>query len=403
MKKRGRTMKPNSKKIDDIVVQIFNKDALTPGYPYLITSLNMNKTYTGTLSEIDDENHKLIFRIYDDNGDLKTACISMLGICQGLYIIEKPLPIDLNASDNEEDEEEPEELDDEQKEEKPNGPIYTRSIVYHDTRNNIDERYVTNEKNDLSEILFYERSKSDDSILIRQFAYKVSYIDDGNIVKYEIIPSLVINGRSNLPEGFRVHPMFWDKENDKFKYNILISKNVAHFGQTDLSMSWTIQIASGLQMLYFIEHGLNSIPCDEYHGIHTFIKPKNYQYISNAKVDVSNGLVIDDEETHISLPSTSGFVWSFYQDVTHKYDWLFIPYVITDSIVAHSERFCDSYYMSPPQPRANQEYQLSYGGPHAKDCEPYGPFTIAACDYDGFRHFDIASRTVVWGCSKHAE
>lgn len=107
-------MKPNSKKINDIVVQIFNKDVLTPGYPYLITSLNMNKTYTGTLSEIDDENHKLIFRIYDDNGDLKTACISMLGICQGLYTIEKPLPIDLNASDNEEIEKESEELDDEE-------------------------------------------------------------------------------------------------------------------------------------------------------------------------------------------------------------------------------------------------------------------------------------------------
>ena len=107
-------MKLTKEKIDDIVVQIFNKDALTPGYPYWITTYNMNKIYTGTLSEIDDENHKLIFRIYDDNGDLKTACISMLGICQGIYTIEKPLPIDLNASDNEEVEEEPEELDGEE-------------------------------------------------------------------------------------------------------------------------------------------------------------------------------------------------------------------------------------------------------------------------------------------------
>lgn len=382
-------MKPNSGKINDIVVQIFNKDALTPGYPYLITSLNMNKTYTGTLSEIDDENHKLIFRIYDDNGDLKTACISMLGICQGLYTIEKPLPIDLNASDNEEVEEESEELDGEEKEEaKPKESIYTRSIVYHDTRNHIEERYVTNEENDITE-LFSVISIS--SILIHQFAYRVSYIDDGNIVRYEIISSL----NSEVPEGFKVHPMFWDSKGNKFKRNVCISKNVEHFGQTDLSMSWTIQIASGLQMLYFIEHGLNSIPCDEYHGIHAFIKPTNYQYISNAKVDVSDGLIIDDKETHISLPSASGFIWSFYQDVTHNYDWLFIPYAIVDSIVAHSERFCDSYYMSPPQPRANQEYQLSYGGPHAKDCEPYGPFTIAACDYVGFRHFDIGSRTAV--------
>ena len=390
-------MKPNSKKINDIVVQIFNKDALTPGYPYLITSYNMNKTYTGTLSEIDDENHKLIFRIYDDNGELKTACISMLGICQGLYTIEKPLPIDLNASDNEEveeEEEEPEELDDEEQEEaKPNGPkIYTRSIVYHDTRNNINERYVTTEENDLSEFFCFG-CESDDSILIKQFAYKVSYIDKGNIVKYEIFSSLAIDENSKVPEGFRVHPMFWDKENNKFKYNIRISKNVEHFGQTDLSMSWTIQIASGLQMLYFIEHGLNSIThCDGYHGIHSFIKPANYQYISNAKVDVSGALVIDDEETHILLPTASGFVYSFYQDVSHNYDWLFIPYAIVDSNIGHSERFCDSYYVSP---RENQKCQLSYGGPHDKDCEPYGPFTIAACDYDGFRHFDIASRTII--------
>lgn len=382
-------MKPNSKKINDIVVQIFNKDALTPGYPYLITSYNMNKTYTGTLSEIDDENHKLIFRIYDDNGDLKTAGISMLGICQGLYTIEKPLPIDLNTSDNEEVEEESEELDGEEKEEaKPNGPIYTRSIVYHDTRNSIDERYVTNEENDITE-LFSVKSLS--SILIHQFAYRVSYIDDGNIVKYEIIPSL----NSEVPEGFKVHPMFWDSKGNKFKRNVCISKNVDHFGQTDLSISWTIQIASGLQMLYFIEHGLNSRPNTSYHEIKDFIKPSKYQYISNVKVDTFDALVIDEEETHISLPSASGFVWSFYQDETHKYDWLFIPYAVVDSNVAHSERFCDSYYMSPPPPRANQEYQLSYGGPHAKDCEPYGPFTIAACDYVGFRHFDIGSRTAV--------
>lgn len=105
-------MKPNGKKIDNIVKQIFNKKELIPGYPYLITWHQGKKIYTGTLTEIDEENNKLIFRIYDDDGELKTACISMLGICQGLYIIEKPLPIDLNASDNEEIEEGSEELDD---------------------------------------------------------------------------------------------------------------------------------------------------------------------------------------------------------------------------------------------------------------------------------------------------
>lgn len=391
MKKRGRTMKPNRKKINDIILQIFNKDALTPGWPYLITSLNMNKTYTGTLSEIDDENHKLIFRIYDDNGDLKTACISMLGICQGLYTIEKPLPIDLKASNNEEIEEESEELDDEDKEEaKPNGPIYTRSIVYHDTRNHIEERYVTNEENDLTELFI---SRSYDSILIKQFAYKVSYIDDGNIVKYEIIPSRVWEeDKSKIPEGFRVHPMFWDNKANKFKYNVCISKNVEHLEADDLSISWTIQIASGLQMLYFIEYGLNSRPYASYHGIEDFINPKKYQYISNAKVDTFGTLVIDEEGTYISLPSASGFIWSFYQDTTHKYDWLFIPYAIVDVNVAHFERFCDSYYVSP---RENQECQLSYGGPHDKECKSYGPFTIAACDQVGFRHFDIGSRTAV--------
>lgn len=385
-------MKSNSKKINDIVVQIFNKEELIPGYPYLITSLNMNKTYTGTLSEIDDENHKLIFRIYDDNGELKTACISMLGICQGLYTIEKPLPIDLNASDNEEvEEEEPEELDDEEKEEaKPKGPeIYTRSIVYHDTRNNINERYVTTEENDLSELFI---SKSNNSILIKQFAYKVSYIDDGNIVKYEIIPSQVWDDKSKIPEGFKVHPMFWDSKANKFKYNVCTSKNVEHLEADDLSISWTIQIASGLQMLYFIEYGLNSRHYASYHGIEDFINPTKYQYISNAKVDAFGALVIDEEETHISLPSASGFVYSFYQDTTHKYDWLFIPYAIVDGNVAHLERFCDSYYVSP---RENQECQLSYGGPRDKECKSYGPFTIAACDPFGFRHFDIGSRTAV--------
>lgn len=145
-------------------------------------------------------------------------------------------------------------------------------------------------------------------------------------------------------------------------------------------------------MLYFIEHGLNSYPDTSYHGIEDFIKPTKAQYISNAKVDTFKALVIDGEETHISLPSTSGFVWSFYQDTTHKYDWLFIPYAIVDDNVAHLERFCNSYYVSP---RENQECQLSYGGPYNKDCAPYGPFTIAACDQVGFRHFDIGSRTSV--------
>ena len=144
MKKRGKVMKLTKEKINDVVIQIFNKEELIPGYPYLITSHNTNKIYTGTLSEIDDKEHKLIFRIYDDNGELKTACIHMLGICKGIYTIEKPLPIDLNGSD---DNEEVEELADEDKEEPK---IYTRSIVYHDTRNRIEERYVTNEENDLS-------------------------------------------------------------------------------------------------------------------------------------------------------------------------------------------------------------------------------------------------------------
>jgi hypothetical protein len=384
-------MKPNSEKINDIVIQIFNKEKLIPGYPYLITSHNTNKIYTGTLSEIDDENHKLIFKIYDDNGELKTACISILGICQGVYTIEKPLPIDLNASDNEEDEKEPEEESKELK-------IYTRSICYHDKRNHIEERYVTNEENDLSTILFYGRCKSDDSILIHQFAYKVSYIDDGNIVKYEIILSRVVDENSKLPEGFRVHPMFWDSKANKFKHHICISKNVEHLGEDDLSISWTIQIASGLQMLYFIEYGLNSRPDASYHGIEDFINPTKYQYISNAKVDVFDTLIIDDEGTHISLPSTSGFIYSFYQDKTHKYDWLFIPCVIVNSNVVHLEHFCDSYYVNDSyyeNPRARQEHQLSYGGPHDKKCEPYGPFTIVACDQVGFRHFDIGSRTAV--------
>ncbi len=382
-------MKPNSKKINDVVVQVFNKDALTPGYPYLITSRNMNKTYTGTLSEIDDENHKLIFRIYDDNGDLKTACISMLGICQGKYIIEKPLPIDLNASDNEE----PEELDGE---DKKVPKIYTRSICYYDKRNHIEERYVTNEENDLSELFI---NKSNDTILVKQFAYKVSYIDDGNIVKYEIWPSRVWDDESKIPEGFRVHPMFWDSKANRFIYNVCISKNVECLGANDLSVSWTIQIASGLQMLYFIEYGLNSRPDTSYHGIEDFIKPTKYQYISNAKVDRFNALVIDDEETHISLPSTSGFIWSFYQDNSHKYDWLFIPCVIVDDNVARLEHFCDSYYvyddLHPENLRMNWECQLSYGGPRNKTCESYGPFTITACDYVGYRHFDIGSRTAV--------
>lgn len=378
-------MKLTKEKINDAVIQIFNKKELIPGYPYLITSHNTNKTYTGTLSEIDDENHKLIFRIYDDNGELKTACISMLGICKGIYTIEKPLPIDLNASDNEE----VEELDDKAKEAPK---IYTRSICYHDKRNHIEERYVTNEENDLSELFI---SKSNDTILVKQFAYKVSYIDEGNIVKYEVWPFRVWDDESKIPEGFRVHPMFWDNKANRFVYNICISKNVEWVGANDLSVSWTIQIASGLQMLYFIEYGLNSRPDTSYHGIKDFINPTKYQYVSNAKIDTFNALVIDDEETHILLPSTSGFIWSFYQDKTHKYDWLFIPYVIVDDNVARLERFCDSYYMSPPPPRANQEYQLSYGGPHYKDCKSYGPFTIAACDYVGYRHFDIGSRTAV--------
>ena len=371
MKKRGKVMKLTKEKINDVVVQIFNKEELIPGYPYLITSHNTNKIYTGTLSEIDDKDHKLIFRIYDDNGELKTACIHMLGICKGIYTIEKPLPIDLNASDNDE----PEELSDEDKEEPK---IYTRSIVYYDTRNHIKERYVTNEENDLSELFI---SKSYGQILIKQFAYKVSYIDDGNVVKYEIWPSRVWDDESKIPEGFRVHPMFWDSKTNRFIYNVCISKNVEWLGADDLSVSWTIQIASGLQMLYFIEHGLNSYPDTSYHGIEDFIKPTKYQYISNAKVDVFNTLVIDDEGTHISLPSTSGFVWSFYQDMTHKYDWLFIPYAIVDDNVARLERFCDSYYMSPPPLRANQEYQLSYGGPHYKDCKSYGHASkICICD-----------------------
>ena len=178
---------------------------------------------------------------------------------------------------------------------------------------------------------------------IKQFLYRVTRTKDSHTdcVGYEILlPSSESDKKRYMDNGWKIHPMFYNKDNVCYMNSVVLSeRHIMDFTHREED-SITIQILSGLQLLYLIEFGLNQNPNlggSMYAGIQY---EDGFIVISNAYADEKNQLVIDDEIQSILVYSDYGYISRFMYD--EKYDWLFLPAETTDN-----PTMTDSYFAGP--------------------------------------------------------
>ena len=184
--------------------------------------------------------------------------------------------------------------------------------------------------------------------IIRQFLYKVTREKDNtkNQIIYEImIPVSESDEKYYMDNGWKIHPMFYDKENMRYVSSVRIQRpmQMMTFPECDKDDSITIQILSGLQLLHLIEYGLNEKDKEEpgmYAGIDY---TNNGIVISNAYTDENNQLFINNECTGVTIPSNCGYI-SRFMYWNEKYDWLFFPKETTKDV---NKGISDSVFTSP--------------------------------------------------------
>ena len=184
--------------------------------------------------------------------------------------------------------------------------------------------------------------------VVNQFLYKVSREKDGfkDLIQYEImIPVSESDKKYYMDNGWKIHPMFYDKENIRYVSSVRIQRpmQLMTFPKCDKDDSITLQILSGLQLLHLIEYGLNEKDKEEpgmYAGIDY---TNNGIVISNAYTDEKNQLFINDEGTGIVVPSNSGYISKFiYWNIND--DWLFFPKETTGNV---NKGISDSVFTGP--------------------------------------------------------
>lgn len=197
---------------------------------------------------------------------------------------------------------------------------------------------------------FYKVDTESGVTVIKQFLYKVTLVKDADNdqVQYEImLPASESDKKRYMDNGWKIHPMFYNRDNECYMHSVVIKeRHVMDFTHEEKD-SITIQILSGIQLLYLIEFGLNQNPnlsSSTYAGI---------QYedgsivISNAYVDEKNQLVIDDKTQSILVYSDYGYI-SRFMYWNDRYDWLFLPKETTGSPV-----LTDSFFAGPSRNRKN--------------------------------------------------
>lgn len=193
---------------------------------------------------------------------------------------------------------------------------------------------------------FYKVDTESGVTVIKQFLYKVTPIKDADNdqVQYEImIPVSESDKKRYMDAGWKIHPMFYNKDNGCYMHSVVIKQRHSMDFTHEEKDSITIQILSGLQMLYLVEFGLNQNPklgCSIYAGIQY---DDGYIVISNAYTDEKNQLVIDDEIQSILVYSDSGYI-SRFMYWNEKYDWLFLP---KETAEKPTMAMTDSFFVGP--------------------------------------------------------
>lgn len=209
----------------------------------------------------------------------------------------------------------------------------------------IDYRTGKTEGSGLGVDNFYE-VKSDVTI-IRQFLYKVTRVIDNfrDQIEYEILLPMSEKDKMHyLDRDWKIHPMFYDKQSGCYMPTVRIKRPVQMMESPDYDKdkSITLQILTGLQMLHFIEHGLNEKDKEE-PGMYAGIDYTNHGIvISNAYTDENNRLIINNEETVI-LKNVSGYI-SRFLFWNSKFDWLFFAKETTKNV---NRSLSDSEFVGP--------------------------------------------------------
>lgn len=178
---------------------------------------------------------------------------------------------------------------------------------------------------------------------IKQFLYRVGCTKDSDSAVYEILlPLSESDKKCCMDNGWKIHPMFFNKRTGCYMPSVVINTKKHKYVDTDKcdEMSLTIEIVSGLQLLYLVEYGTKGEegPSDRYHGIEY---NNGAILVSNAYTDEKNQLVINDEIQSILVYSDSGYI-SRFMYWNENYDWLLLPKETKDESV-----LCNSYYVGP--------------------------------------------------------
>ncbi len=161
---------------------------------------------------------------------------------------------------------------------------------------------------------------------IKQFLYKVTPMldaDNDKVIYSIAYPVSETDKKRYMDDGWKIHPMFYNKENGCYKNSVIINTKKHRYVDTDVcdTMSLTIEIVSGLQLLYLIEFGTRKT--DEkcmYHGIEYNNGPI---LLSNAYTDENNHLFINNRDSDVIVLPHSGYISRFMYHA--EYDWLLLP------------------------------------------------------------------------------
>lgn len=208
--------------------------------------------------------------------------------------------------------------------------------------------YINNDTNDaLTTGIEYFYTVLAHVTIINQFLYKVTRDKDSfqDMMLYEImLPASESDKRDYMNAGWKIHPMFYNKENDCYMPTVRIQRpmQLMTFPNCDKDDSITLQILSGLQLLHLIEYGPNEKDKEE-PGLYVGLDYSNDGIIiSNASTNENNHLIIDGEGTVI-LKDISGYISRFLY-WNDKYDWLFFP---KETVTNANRSMSDSEFMGP--------------------------------------------------------
>ena len=353
-------------KLEDLVVTKFDtaSDDLVEKLAYVLENTETKERQIGVLKNSDCD--MLAFSTWKgviviNPADAKKYNIYKADLTDGMYLLFKGDSLSISAS-HEMSEEKKKQIKDAMSEE---GVV--QMALLDQIFDNVSVSDVNDHPQQISTIIChriidYVSNDTDDALttgieyfytvlahvtIIRQFLYKVTREKESfkDLIQYEImLPASESDKKYYMDNGWKIHPMFYDKKNDCYMSTVRIQRpmQMMTFPDCDKDDSITLQILSGLQLLHFIEYGPNEKDKEE-PGLYVGLDYSNDGIIiSNAYTDESNRLVIDDVKDLV-IKDISGYISRFLY-WNEKYDWLFFP---KETVTNANRSMSDSEFVGP--------------------------------------------------------